>query len=64
MGALLTWPLEVVKTWLQSSSVVLSTSEGQLILAGASVDRVVSSGPLHCLKGEHSIHEFFVADLP
>ncbi|KAB0340417.1 hypothetical protein FD754_023148, partial [Muntiacus muntjak] len=50
VGAILTWPLEVVKTWLQSSSVALSTSEVQLILAGASVNRVVSPGPLHCLN--------------
>lgn len=52
VGAILTCPLEVVKTRLQSSSVTLYISEVQLnTMAGASVNRVVSSGPLHCLKG-------------
>ncbi|KAK2502795.1 hypothetical protein MC885_020625 [Smutsia gigantea] len=52
VGAILTCPLEVVKTRLQSSSVTLySISEVQLnTMAGASVNRVVSPGPLHCLK--------------
>uniref|UniRef100_A0A667HWW2 Solute carrier family 25 member 36 n=1 Tax=Lynx canadensis TaxID=61383 RepID=A0A667HWW2_LYNCA len=51
VGAILTCPLEVVKTRLQSSSVTLYISEVQLnTMAGASVNRVVSPGPLHCLK--------------
>uniref|UniRef100_A0A8D2CPU7 Solute carrier family 25 member 36 n=1 Tax=Sciurus vulgaris TaxID=55149 RepID=A0A8D2CPU7_SCIVU len=51
VGAILTCPLEVVKTRLQSSSVTLYVSEVQLsTMAGASVNRVVSPGPLHCLK--------------
>ncbi|KAK1332395.1 hypothetical protein QTO34_007070 [Cnephaeus nilssonii] len=51
VGAILTCPLEVVKTRLQSSSLTLYISEVQLnTMAGASVNRVVSPGPLHCLK--------------
>ncbi|XP_028929130.1 solute carrier family 25 member 36 isoform X2 [Ornithorhynchus anatinus] len=53
VGAILTCPLEVVKTRLQSSSVTLYISEVQLnTVNGASVGRVarVSPGPLHCLK--------------
>ncbi|XP_047375875.1 solute carrier family 25 member 36-like [Sciurus carolinensis] len=51
VGAILTRPLEVVKTRLQSSSVTLYVSEVQLsTMAGASVNRVMSPGPLHCLK--------------
>uniref|UniRef100_A0A8C3T0U0 Solute carrier family 25 member 36 n=1 Tax=Chelydra serpentina TaxID=8475 RepID=A0A8C3T0U0_CHESE len=53
VGAILTCPLEVVKTRLQSSSVTLYISEVHLsTLNGASVNRVtrVSPGPLHCLK--------------
>ncbi|XP_036409619.1 solute carrier family 25 member 36-A [Megalops cyprinoides] len=50
VGAILTCPLEVVKTRLQSSSVTLYISEVQLsTVNGASVARV-SPGPLHCLK--------------
>nr|XP_033814273.1 solute carrier family 25 member 36 [Geotrypetes seraphini] len=53
VGAILTCPLEVVKTRLQSSSITLYISEVQLTtLNGASVNRVtrVSPGPLHCLR--------------
>lgn len=51
VGAILTCPLEVVKTRLQSSSVTLYISEVHLnTMAGASVNRIVSPGPLHCLK--------------
>lgn len=53
MGAILTCPLEVVKTRLQSSSVTLYISEVHLnTVNGASVNRItrVSPGPLHCLK--------------
>ncbi|XP_036601308.1 solute carrier family 25 member 36 isoform X2 [Trichosurus vulpecula] len=53
VGAILTCPLEVVKTRLQSSSVTLYISEVQLnTMTGASVNRIarVSPGPLHCLK--------------
>ncbi|NXI95440.1 S2536 protein, partial [Psophia crepitans] len=53
VGAILTCPLEVVKTRLQSSSVTLYVSEVHLnTVNGASVSRVtrVSPGPLHCLK--------------
>ncbi|KAK1162471.1 solute carrier family 25 member 36 [Acipenser oxyrinchus oxyrinchus] len=53
VGAILTCPLEVVKTRLQSSSVTLYISEVQLsTVNGASVNRLarVSPGPLHCLK--------------
>ncbi|NXQ75981.1 S2536 protein, partial [Quiscalus mexicanus] len=53
VGAILTCPLEVVKTRLQSSSVTLYISEVHLnTLNGATVNRVarVSPGPLHCLK--------------
>ncbi|XP_056420851.1 LOW QUALITY PROTEIN: solute carrier family 25 member 36 [Hyla sarda] len=53
VGAILTCPLEVVKTRLQSSSVTFYISEVQLnTVNGASVNRVarVSPGPLHCLK--------------
>ncbi|KAF7243154.1 Solute carrier family 25 member 36 [Varanus komodoensis] len=53
VGAILTCPLEVVKTRLQSSSVTLYISEVHLnTVNGATVNRVtrVSPGPLHCLK--------------
>uniref|UniRef100_A0A8C6ZTR3 Solute carrier family 25 member 36 n=1 Tax=Nothoprocta perdicaria TaxID=30464 RepID=A0A8C6ZTR3_NOTPE len=53
VGAILTCPLEVVKTRLQSSSVTLYISEVHLnTVSGATVNRVtrVSPGPLHCLK--------------
>ncbi|XP_049723164.1 solute carrier family 25 member 36 isoform X2 [Elephas maximus indicus] len=51
VGAILTCPLEVVKTRLQSSSLTFYVSEVQLnTMAGATVNRVVSPGPLHCLK--------------
>lgn len=51
MGAILTCPLEVVKTRLQSSSITLYVSEVQLsTVNGASVARVSPPGPLHCLK--------------
>uniref|UniRef100_A0A8C6C958 Solute carrier family 25 member 36 n=1 Tax=Monodon monoceros TaxID=40151 RepID=A0A8C6C958_MONMO len=50
VGAILTCPLEVVKTRLQPSSVTLSISEVQLnTMAGVSVNRVVSPGPLHSI---------------
>ncbi|XP_077413194.1 solute carrier family 25 member 36-A-like [Vanacampus margaritifer] len=51
VGAILTCPLEVVKTRLQSSSVTFYISEVQLsTVNGASVARVAPPGPLHCLK--------------
>ncbi|KAE8291070.1 Solute carrier family 25 member 36-A [Larimichthys crocea] len=51
VGAILTCPLEVVKTRLQSSSITLYISEVQLsTVNGASVARVAPPGPLHCLK--------------
>ncbi|XP_067851535.1 solute carrier family 25 member 36 isoform X2 [Heptranchias perlo] len=53
VGAILTCPLEVVKTRLQSSSVTLYIPEVHLsTINGARVSRVarVSPGPLHCLK--------------
>ncbi|KAG8445343.1 hypothetical protein GDO86_010213 [Hymenochirus boettgeri] len=53
VGAILTCPLEVVKTRLQSSSVTLYISDVHLNTVNcASVNRVarVSPGPLHCLK--------------
>uniref|UniRef100_A0A3P8VV37 Solute carrier family 25 member 36a n=1 Tax=Cynoglossus semilaevis TaxID=244447 RepID=A0A3P8VV37_CYNSE len=51
VGAILTCPLEVVKTRLQSSSITLYISQVQLsTVNGASVARVVPPGPLHCLK--------------
>uniref|UniRef100_A0A668RFB6 Solute carrier family 25 member 36 n=1 Tax=Oreochromis aureus TaxID=47969 RepID=A0A668RFB6_OREAU len=51
VGAILTCPLEVVKTRLQSSSITLYVSEVQLsTVNGASVARVSPPGPLHCLK--------------
>uniref|UniRef100_A0A3Q3E4S8 Uncharacterized protein n=2 Tax=Labrus bergylta TaxID=56723 RepID=A0A3Q3E4S8_9LABR len=51
VGAILTCPLEVVKTRLQSSSISLYISEVQLsTVNGASVARVAQPGPLHCLK--------------
>uniref|UniRef100_A0A8C5K019 Solute carrier family 25 member 36 n=1 Tax=Jaculus jaculus TaxID=51337 RepID=A0A8C5K019_JACJA len=51
VGAILTCPMEVVKTRLQLTSVTCYISEIQLnTMAGASVYRVVSPGPLHCLK--------------
>uniref|UniRef100_A0A3Q2XD69 Solute carrier family 25 member 36a n=1 Tax=Hippocampus comes TaxID=109280 RepID=A0A3Q2XD69_HIPCM len=51
VGAILTCPLEVVKTRLQSSSVTLYISEVQLsTVNGASLARVTPPGPLHCLK--------------
>ncbi|KAJ7324893.1 hypothetical protein JRQ81_017913 [Phrynocephalus forsythii] len=53
VGAILTCPLEVVKTRLQSSSITLYISEVQLnTMNGVSVNPVtrVSPGPLRCLK--------------
>ncbi|NP_001002667.1 solute carrier family 25 member 36-A [Danio rerio] len=51
VGAILTCPLEVVKTRLQSSSVTFYISEVQLsTVNGASVARMAPPGPLHCLK--------------
>ncbi|KAM7379141.1 hypothetical protein PAMP_004713 [Pampus punctatissimus] len=51
VGAILTCPLEVVKTRLQSSSITLYISEVQLsTVNGGSVARVAPPGPLHCLK--------------
>uniref|UniRef100_A0A9J8ADM6 Solute carrier family 25 member 36a n=1 Tax=Cyprinus carpio carpio TaxID=630221 RepID=A0A9J8ADM6_CYPCA len=51
VGAILTCPLEVVKTRLQSSSVTLYISEVQLsTVNGASVARMSPPGPLNCLK--------------
>uniref|UniRef100_A0A3P8TFH8 Solute carrier family 25 member 36a n=1 Tax=Amphiprion percula TaxID=161767 RepID=A0A3P8TFH8_AMPPE len=51
VGAILTCPLEVVKTRLQSSSITLYVSEVQLsTVNGASVARVAPPGPLHCLR--------------
>lgn len=51
VGAILTCPLEVVKTRLQSSSITLYVSGVQLsTVNGASVARVSPPGPLHCLK--------------
>ncbi|XP_036392886.1 solute carrier family 25 member 36-A-like [Megalops cyprinoides] len=50
VGAILTCPLEVVKTRLQSSSVTLYIPQVQLnTVNGPSVARV-SPGPIHCLK--------------
>lgn len=51
VGAILTCPLEVVKTRLQSSSITLYMSGVQLsTVNGASVARVAPPGPLHFLK--------------
>uniref|UniRef100_A0A673KZ32 Solute carrier family 25 member 36-A-like n=1 Tax=Sinocyclocheilus rhinocerous TaxID=307959 RepID=A0A673KZ32_9TELE len=51
VGAILTCPLEVVKTRLQSSSITLCISEVHLsTVNGASVSRVAPPGPLHCLR--------------
>ncbi|KAM9315605.1 solute carrier family 25 member 36 [Gastrophryne carolinensis] len=51
VGAILTCPLEVVKTRLQSSSMTLYISEVHVsTMNGVSINRVVSPGPLHCLK--------------
>uniref|UniRef100_A0A8C6SU15 Solute carrier family 25 member 36a n=1 Tax=Neogobius melanostomus TaxID=47308 RepID=A0A8C6SU15_9GOBI len=51
VGAILTCPLEVVKTRLQSSSITLYVSEVQLsTVNGASMARMAPPGPLHCLK--------------
>ncbi|KTF86989.1 hypothetical protein cypCar_00013078 [Cyprinus carpio] len=51
VGAILTCPLEVVKTRLQSSSITLCISEVHLsTVNGASVARVAPPGPLHCLS--------------
>uniref|UniRef100_A0A3B5LIE5 Solute carrier family 25 member 36a n=1 Tax=Xiphophorus couchianus TaxID=32473 RepID=A0A3B5LIE5_9TELE len=51
VGAILTCPLEVVKTRLQSSSITLYISEVQLsTVNGTSVARVSPPGTLHCLK--------------
>ncbi|XP_056335212.1 solute carrier family 25 member 36-A [Danio aesculapii] len=51
VGAILTCPLEVVKTRLQSSSVTFYISEVQLsTVNGPSVARMAPPGPLHCLK--------------
>lgn len=54
VGAILTCPLEVVKTRLQSSSITFYVSEVQLsTVNGASVARMSPPGPLHCLKWVH-----------
>ncbi|KAK7945797.1 hypothetical protein WMY93_001525 [Mugilogobius chulae] len=51
VGAILTCPLEVVKTRLQSSTITLYVSEVQLsTVNGASVARMAPPGPVHCLK--------------
>lgn len=51
VGAILTCPLEVVKTRLQSSSITFYVSAVQLsTVNGASVARMAPPGPLHCLK--------------
>lgn len=53
VGAILTCPLEVVKTRLQSSVTAVYNSKIQLnTLNGTSVNRVtrISPGPVHCLK--------------
>ncbi|XP_012988762.2 solute carrier family 25 member 36-A [Esox lucius] len=51
VGAILTCPLEVVKTRLQSSHVTFYVSEVQLsTVNGAGVARMAPPGPLHCLK--------------
>ncbi|KAM6948803.1 solute carrier family 25 member 36-A [Aplochiton taeniatus] len=51
VGAILTCPLEVVKTRLQSSHVTFYISEVQLsTVNGASMARMAPPGPLHCLK--------------
>ncbi|TSN03371.1 Solute carrier family 25 member 36-A [Bagarius yarrelli] len=51
VGAILTCPLEVVKTRLQSSSITLYISSVQLsTVNGATMTRVATPGPLHCLK--------------
>uniref|UniRef100_A0A3B1IF53 Solute carrier family 25 member 36b n=1 Tax=Astyanax mexicanus TaxID=7994 RepID=A0A3B1IF53_ASTMX len=51
VGAILTCPLEVVKTRLQSSSITFYISSVQLsAVNGASVARMAPPGPLHCLK--------------
>uniref|UniRef100_A0AAV2JV25 Solute carrier family 25 member 36 n=2 Tax=Knipowitschia caucasica TaxID=637954 RepID=A0AAV2JV25_KNICA len=51
VGAILTCPLEVVKTRLQSSSITLYVPEVQLsTVNGASVARMAPPGPIHCLK--------------
>lgn len=50
MGAILTCPLEVVKTRLQSSSITLYVSVQLSAVNGASVAPMAPPGPLHCLK--------------
>uniref|UniRef100_A0A8C8I264 Solute carrier family 25 member 36-A n=1 Tax=Oncorhynchus tshawytscha TaxID=74940 RepID=A0A8C8I264_ONCTS len=51
VGAILTCPLEVVKTRLQSSHITLYVSEVQLSTVNVpSVARMPPPGPLHCLK--------------
>ncbi|XP_036421164.1 solute carrier family 25 member 36-A-like [Colossoma macropomum] len=51
VGAILTCPLEVVKTRLQSSTITLYISSVQLsTVSGAGVARMAPPGPLHCLK--------------
>ncbi|XP_068173871.1 solute carrier family 25 member 36-A-like isoform X1 [Antennarius striatus] len=51
VGAILTCPLEVLKTRLQSSTITLYVSGVHLsAVNGASVARVAPPGPLHCLK--------------
>ncbi|XP_046884440.1 solute carrier family 25 member 36-A isoform X2 [Hypomesus transpacificus] len=51
VGAILTCPLEVVKTRLQSSSVTFYVSQVTLSsVNGASLARVAPPGPLHCLR--------------
>ncbi|XP_067109867.1 solute carrier family 25 member 36-A-like [Osmerus mordax] len=51
VGAILTCPLEVVKTRLQSSSVTFYVSQVTLSsVNGASLARLAPPGPLHCLR--------------
>ncbi|KAM9468640.1 solute carrier family 25 member 36-A-like [Clarias gariepinus] len=51
VGAILTCPLEVVKTRLQSSAIPLYISTVQLsTVNGAAMTRVATPGLLHCLK--------------
>ncbi|KAK2831647.1 hypothetical protein Q7C36_016733 [Tachysurus vachellii] len=51
VGAILTCPLEVVKTRLQSSSITLYISRLELsTMNGATMTRVATPSPLHCLK--------------
>ncbi|KAJ8256501.1 hypothetical protein COCON_G00186530 [Conger conger] len=50
IGAILTCPLEVVKTRLQSSSVSLFVSEVQHSSVHGAKSKRVTPGPLRCLK--------------